>query len=685
MNKQQAIFIFSSLCLLLIYSCKIDSNKDLEQKNNAHKPYINLSDAAITSGNLEKAIYQMDSVFRSIKKPNNWDKQYFYGACMWMYKELNKNEIALKYVDSNITVLKKINNKQLTAEFYSAALLQKGIIQFKLGNYNDAYNDFFEAKRILNYLEDSCSKSGPLDSYAMVLYQQKEFKLAKDAFIEELHVLETCFKEGDPKYWGLERILDNIGLCYTKMNELDSAKMYYIKAINILEKGRPANRKMNSEEQKRFNINMGVRSGNLAKVYIKSQPDSAIYLYKKAISLNEKGTSELGDAQLCMYQLANVQLQQKLYTDAFATLNKLRKSLDTAANLKAELGYKENLYQYYESTNQFKQAFAAQKNYEAFKDSIQKREAGINTTNINKELKDREQQLQIQLLQKDKNINRLYLVIGGVALLLVAIIASLLYKNYTKSKKQNHQLIQFNNEIKEEQQKTKEALRNLEISNKQKDRILNVVAHDLRNPISGIAALSKTLLEQSQEENMYLKMIEQTSEQSLNLINELLQNNAEKESLEISSLSVNKLIEKIYLLFDTKAKEKQIQLKIQPLTIDIVINIDEAKIERVLHNLVSNALKFSHVQSNVYVSVKQEIEHIIFAIKDEGIGIPKDMQKSLFEKVSIARRRGTAGEKSFGLGLSICKELITAHHGKIWVESEEGKGSCFYVELPIKV
>lgn len=681
-NKATHIAFFWFL-FFSISSCHFSVKDELEQKQNAHKPYINLTDAAITSGNLERAVFQMDSVFRGIKNPNNWDKQYFYGACMWMYKELNKNELALKYVDSNIAVLKKINNKQLTTEFYSEALLQKGIIHFKLGKYNDAYNDFFEAKQILNYLEDSCSKSGPLDSYAMVLYQQKEYKLAKDAFLEELHVLETCYKEGDPKFWGLEQVLDNIGLCYTKMNELDSAKKYYVRAIEILEKGRPTNRKMNSEEQKRFNINMGVRSGNLAKVYIQSQPDSAIYLYKKAISLNEKGTSELGDAQLCMYQLANVQLQQKLYTDAFATLNKLRKSLDIAANLKAELGYKENLYQYYEATNQFKQAFTAQKNYEAFKDSIQKREAGINTTNINKELKDREQQLQIQLLQKDKNISQLYLFIGGIALLLVGIIAVLLYKNFAKSKKQNQQLIQFNNEIKEEQQKTEEALRSLEISNKQKDRILNVVAHDLRNPISGIAALSKTLLEQSKDENMYLKMIEQTSEQSLNLINELLQNNTEKENLELTKVSVNQLIEKIAALLDSKAQEKQIQLIVQPLETDALVYVDAGKIERVLHNLLSNALKFSHVQSNVYVSIRQETQRLIFTIKDEGIGIPNEMQQNLFDKVSSARRRGTAGEKSFGLGLSICKELITAHQGKIWVESEEGKGSSFYVELPI--
>ncbi len=681
-NKATHIAFFWFL-FFSISSCHFSVKDELEQKQNAHKPYINLADGAITSGNLERAVFQMDSVFRGIKNPNNWDKQYFYGACMWMYKELNKNELALKYVDSNIAVLKKINNTQLTTEYHSTALLQKGIIHFKLGNYNDAYNDFFEAKRILNFLEDSCSKSGPLDSYAMVLYQQKEYKLAKDAFVEELHVLETCYKEGDPKFWGLEQVLDNIGLCYTKMNELDSAKKYYVRAIEILEKGRPTNRKMNSEEQKRFNINMGVRSGNLAKVYIQSQPDSAIYLYKKAISLNEKGTSELGDAQLCMYQLANVQLQQKLYTDAFTTLNKLRKSLDTAANLKAELGYKENLYQYYEATNQFKQAFAAQKNYEAFKDSIQKKEAGINTTNINKELKDREQQLQIQLLQKDKNISQLYLFIGGIALLLVGIIAILLFKNFAKSKKQNQQLIHFNNEIKEEQQKTEEALRSLEISNKQKDRILNVVAHDLRNPISGIAALSKTLLERSKDENMYLKMIEQTSEQSLNLINELLQNNTEKENLELIKVSVNQLIEKIAALVDSKAQEKQIQLIIQPLETDALVYIDAGKIERVLHNLLSNALKFSHVRSNVYVSVQQETQRLIFAIKDEGIGIPKEMQQNLFDKVSSARRRGTAGEKSFGLGLSICKELITAHQGKIWVESEEGKGSSFYVELPI--
>jgi len=103
---------------------------------------------------------------------------------------------------------------------------------------------------------------------------------------------------------------------------------------------------------------------------------------------------------------------------------------------------------------------------------------------------------------------------------------------------------------------------------------------------------------------------------------------------------------------------------------------------RVLSNLISNAIKFSPRGATIYVSIADCKKEVEIAVKDDGIGVPEKMQEEIFNMFTEAKRPGTAGEKSFGLGLSISKQIVEHHQGSIWVESETGKGSTFYVRLP---
>ena len=672
------------LVIISMDSCNYSEN-DLQNKLNAPKYYASLSPRKMTEGDYTDCIKQYDSVYFNIKNPNAWDKQYYYNAHSWMSEAISQHDAALRYADSSIEALRQITDKALVAEYHSGALLSKGMILIKTGHYNEAYKNFFEAKQVLDLIKDSCSKMQPIDYYGMVLYRQKEYELAKNAFVEELYLIKNCYEKLNIPYSGKQQVLDNIGLCFTKLNQFDSAKKYYLQAIDAIEKTKSANFNNDITEQIRFKLNLGVISGNLAKVYIDSKPDSAIYYYKKAITLNASGTSELGDAQLCMFQLANVQLQQKLYKDAFETLTHLKLSLDTFKNQSADLGYKECLYKYYAVTNQYQQAFEAHRNFLAVKDSIDKKEIGINTTNINKELKDREQQLQIKVLQKDNSISNLYLIIGSIILLLLISITFLVNKNYKKSKQQNIQLTNLNQQIFSEKTKTEIALQHLDETNKAKDRILNVVAHDLRNPISGIASIAQSIADNDDiKQNKELaKLIEQTSTDSLTLINELLQANKKTvDMLKVSPVSVNYLIEKTIQLLQHKATEKKQIIKMTLLEHDVVLKIDESKIQRVLSNLINNAIKFSYEKTIVSIEVKKSSNSIVMVIEDNGIGIAKEELTLLFTQWnSPLKKQGTSREESYGYGLSICKEIVEAHNGNIWAESEEGKGSSFYISL----
>jgi two-component system sensor histidine kinase VicK len=101
-----------------------------------------------------------------------------------------------------------------------------------------------------------------------------------------------------------------------------------------------------------------------------------------------------------------------------------------------------------------------------------------------------------------------------------------------------------------------------------------------------------------------------------------------------------------------------------------------------LENLLSNAVKFTHAGGQVTISLKNKGKKVLLQVSDTGIGIPQKLQTSIFDKFTKANRKGTKGESTTGLGLFIVKQIVDIHHGKIWLESEEGIGTTFFIELP---
>lgn len=120
--------------------------------------------------------------------------------------------------------------------------------------------------------------------------------------------------------------------------------------------------------------------------------------------------------------------------------------------------------------------------------------------------------------------------------------------------------------------------------------------------------------------------------------------------------------------------------KIEP----VILNIDRQKMEEVLNNLITNAVKFSHKNSEVLVRITAGDQKVLTEVIDQGVGIPDKALESIFLPFNTASTAGTGGEKSTGLGLFIVKKIVEGHHGKIAIESTEGKGSRFFFELPVE-
>lgn len=289
----------------------------------------------------------------------------------------------------------------------------------------------------------------------------------------------------------------------------------------------------------------------------------------------------------------------------------------------------------------------------------------------------KDEQLKSEKAKSAYNSNLLWLVTAVCFLTILSII--FLFRNWTMSRRTNDVLkMQFR-----QLESTSEAL---EQTNQNYAKLIKVVAHDLRNPIGAINSLSKLLLEDdvSQEETReFVQLINDSSNSCINLITDLLETNFNlKESeLQKEQISLSSFLHQTVKLLTFRAKEKDQELVLkEPLNKSALADRD--KLLRVLNNLIINAIKFTPIGGTIEISTQRSPEGIIISVKDNGIGIPKEAAAKIFDPFTSSKREGTSGEQPFGLGLYIARQIVDAHQGRIWFDSEPGKGTTFSVLLP---
>ncbi|MFH1875082.1 MAG: ATP-binding protein [Pseudomonadota bacterium] len=223
-----------------------------------------------------------------------------------------------------------------------------------------------------------------------------------------------------------------------------------------------------------------------------------------------------------------------------------------------------------------------------------------------------------------------------------------------------------------------------------KDDLISTVSHELRTPLTLIKmVLSNALAGVMGSMNEQLrKGIQQANvgvERLTVLINELLEfSRLEKGiiNLHVNETSIEMVINATREVYDQSMKIQDRNFNISVNVGNPLIYCDEYKISQVIANLLDNALKFTSKGDQIDLTVTDSLKEIKFCISDNGIGIDPEQHKLIFERFQQVGREYGPGIKGLGLGLAICKEIIEAHQGKIWVESELGKGSKFIFTLP---
>lgn len=684
------ISILPLCCILLFVSCK-PGYKPVWEITPGFQQLLDTADQNRPTYN--KSAFRnlgLDSVFRHTKDLSFKDSFEYYRFCYnFLTNNMGEDSLALIYTDSMLLLLDApYHAANDEAKRYKALVYYlRGDSYYSKVQYAEAYQQYFYARMLGQELLDLCTLSDYSYRLGMVLYNQERYQESLLYFQESLNRLKQCNNMDFLRHYFAQEVISNIALCYSQLALSDSAMYFYYQALDYQDQ----NLKTNQPRRKQLNqAAKAVVLGNLAAEYEhKEQFDKAEQLYKESIATNINFGRETIHAIKTNMMLARMYFQTGELDKMYQTLTFSRQHMNADTKAYIWVWWEYYMARYYEASGSPAKAYAYLSTYVKLKDSINKMSLSLRQSDVKEHLKNIEKEQDIIVLERNNARNQWYLVITST-LVIGSVIAVLFIVYYTRRmRRYMGMLAKANKRIKNQKITLTKTLGKLESSNQEKDRILRVVAHDLRSPVAAIHALADITLQDtalSQENTAYIRLIKTASDQALTLSREILDtavlmNNItlSKEPVEVTG-AVNQYIE----LLRFRAAEKKQQIVFNQPADPVIVQLDKEKFGRVINNLVTNAIKFSSEQTVIDIRLERASNSILLSVTDSGIGIPETIKDKIFDTFTIAKRVGTGGEKPFGLGLSISRQIIEAHGGSIWFDSTEAKGTTFYLSLPLE-
>ncbi len=223
--------------------------------------------------------------------------------------------------------------------------------------------------------------------------------------------------------------------------------------------------------------------------------------------------------------------------------------------------------------------------------------------------------------------------------------------------------------------------------NLEKNEFLGIAAHDLKNPLGAIKGLVEVILSdpemEESEKNEFLRYVESSTHYMIQLVSDLLDiNKIEEGRVEFYTGEVNleRILKDSVEKFKFQAEKKNISLEFSPGLGEEKVKTDPNKIQQVIDNLISNAIKFSPFDKKIFVESRISGDKAVVSVIDQGPGISEEDQEKLFGKFARLSAKPTGDENSTGLGLSIVKKIVEGLEGRIWCESKLGEGAAFKFE-----
>lgn len=232
----------------------------------------------------------------------------------------------------------------------------------------------------------------------------------------------------------------------------------------------------------------------------------------------------------------------------------------------------------------------------------------------------------------------------------------------------------------------------LERMHEAKNRFLRMLSHDLRNPVAAISGLAEIMSEDdnsnlTEDQVLIMDSIMSASQSMVALLNDILDlSTLEKTETTFTpgEHSLVKELSHVVILQRVAANRKQIELDLEVSEVPELVRMDKFNMQRVFENYISNAIKFSPPGSKVRIHAEVENGQVSVRVDDEGPGIPPGEEGRLFREFSRTSIQPTGGEKSTGLGLSICKRIVEMHNGTVGAENRPEGGASFWAKFPVR-
>lgn len=587
--------------------------------------------------------------------------------------------------------------------YYFPLLYAKLKMEFKSGDYLESINlsrDFI----------DKYDRQDSLLAYTYVYlgnsyYKFDDLDIALDCYFKAAEIQKNL-----KSYESYSHIIANIGLIYLRLKMYDEALIYSAKSSSI--------RKQHGLELEPHNYNQVGRiymyqdQHDLAFLYLDSARNIAIdqknYLteynalrsmgfslklqgkhlealkYYKQAQQGYQDINSIDEALECAEQLASIYIKLGEYNTAIELCEMNLPKAYSTNNLRQVVAIASKLYDALVANGDYKEAVYVEESFSDAKDSINQSRAENNKYKVQMRLEAEKRATENELLKQQKKADQetikaqnILLYSVGIGLLFVIIIALIIYRSYLLNKRLSTKI-----------QQQSERLKQLDEA---KSRFFANISHDLRTPMTlimgGIEQVLKSedlLLTEKAERQLSTGLL--NGERIIHLtneINELIKLEDGKLVINKKYIDIDKMLKLFVKMFNSMAELKGVHLSYSKSIFDgdSFVYIDPSQFEKVLFNLITNALKHTRKDDSVTVALNKADDQLLISVIDSGEGIPEQNIPYIFERYYQAPDTTYKTQEGFGIGLALVKEIINKHDAKIEVKSKLGQGSEFIISI----
>lgn len=630
----------------------------------------------LTKSNTKKAaLYAMKAW--EICSEHNWEEKRARACIVVGSVKLEQEDFyaAKKYLMDAKNYYDKQKNDKITADI----LFRLGLTNYYLSKYDEANSDYFKAIKIFNKLGDKHSVAKALQNIGLIYHNLDELGKAASYYRQALDMNKQFGNDTN-----IAALYQNLGIIYYRNKDYDNALDYYERSFNLY----------NSLSDTQ---NIAVTFSNIGLIHLdQSNYDEAYENFRQAYRYFKQVGYKMGQ----MWASHNMGIAKVSLGEYESARNYFTQSLNMSRQLNYLEGVMANdqkLSELHEKLGDYKSALDYYHAYTAINDSIHSTKLKERIAQLEALYKVESQEKQLTQTAEQLKQLRIQKLAILVVLVIVVLMAVFIYVAYRQKKSVELKLasnkLDLENAVIEKTRELENQIterRIAEESDKLKSAFLANMSHELRTPMNAIIAFSHFLRDNglsADKRNEYLDHITSAGDSLLHLIDDIIdiaKIEAKQLKIFIGPVNISRLLRELYRVFqELKAKNSsavELEIIMDP-NFDFIINTDSLRVKQILTNLLENAFKYTE-KGTIQFGFLQLEEGLQFFVKDTGMGIPKEKQSKIFERFSQLEYALDRKFGGTGLGLTISKNLAELLGGRLWVDSEEGRGSTFYFLVP---